>query len=489
MYVTMIAAECAPVAKAGGLGDVVAGLARELALRHHAVEIVLPRYAAMSLGDVWGLTVSFDDLWVPWGGSAVHCTVFFGFVHGHKCFFIEPHSPEDFFGRDRLYAYVDDVERFAFFSKAALEFLVQAGKRPEIVHCHDWQTSLVPVLLYEQYHDALADQRVCLTVHNFRHQGRTDEHLLERAGFSDVERLLSDERLGDDAVYRGVNLLKGGIVYANFVTTVSPGHAGEARSNGGFGLERTLSIHHEKFGGVLNGVDYDTWNPEIDERIPARYSLDDLEPKYEDKRALRERLWLRHTWSPIVAYLGRLDEQKGMHLVHHALFYALERGAQFVLVGDAHYHEGISRHFDQLKAHLDDNPDCHLELAYDETLAHLVYAGADLVVVPSIFEPCGLVPLVAMRYGTVPVVRAVGGMADSVHDRDQATGPGQEPNGYTFCEASEAGLESALSRSLGLWFDYPDEFRRLARNAMRAEHSWARPGQDYCNIYEHIRHR
>ena len=488
MYVVMVASECAPVAKAGGLGDVVFGLSRELEMRGHAVEIVLPKYAGMRYGDVWGLTIDCHDLWVPWHGGAVHCSVWFGYVHGRRCYFIEPHSDEGFFDRELMYGYPDDVDRFTFFSKAAMEYLYKAGKRPDVIHCHDWQTGLVPVLLYEQYRDVMPDQRVCYTIHNFRHQGLTGPEVLWSTQLARPDDFLDRDRLGDDQRFRAVNLMKGGVVYSNFTTTVSPNHAVEARhGDGGDGLGSTLWTHQDKFGGVLNGVDYDTWNPEIDPLLPARYSAEQVEGKYEAKRRLRERLLMRDNFSPIVAYVGRLDEQKGMGLVHHALFYALEKGAQFVLLGDG-LHNGINGHFRHLKHCLNDNPDCHLEIGYDEELAHLIYAGADMVVVPSMFEPCGLTPMVAMRYGTVPVVRAVGGMVDTVFDRDFSDRPDWQRNGYVFHQGDNTAIESALDRAFGLWFDYPGEFRQLMLNAMRSDYSWARPGQDYLNIYDHIRH-
>jgi len=490
MYIVMVAAECAPVAKTGGLGDVVFGLSRELEIRGHAVEIVVPKYDCLRYDEIWGLAPTHSDLWVPWDGGAVQCTVWFGYAHGRKCFFIEPHATANFFGRGRLYGFADDAERFAFFSKAALEFLLHSGKRPDVIHCHDWQTGLVPVLLYEQYRDAMPDQRVCYTIHNFRHQGVSGPQPLLGAQLGRLEHFLHADRLGDDTSFRAVNLMKGGVVYSNFVTTVSPNHAGEARhGDSGFGLGSTLGVHHGKFGGVLNGVDYDVWNPEIDPFLPARYSAWDVHRKYQNKEALRERFWLRKNWGPVVAYVGRLDEQKGMHLVHHALFYALAHGAQFVLLGDALHHNGISSDFWHLKHCLNDNPDCHLEIGYREDLAHLVYAGADLLVVPSQFEPCGLAPITAMRYGTVPVVRAVGGMVDTVFDRDYSARPPDERNGYVFHQSDNLAIESALRRALGLWFSYPGEFRQLMVNAMRADYSWARPGQDYLNIYEHIRHK
>jgi starch synthase len=486
----MVTSECAPAAKAGGLGDMVSGLSRELELRGNAVEVILPKYAHLRYSDIWDLQPSHHDLWVPWYEGAVRCTVWFGHANGRKCFFIEPHSPAGFFSRDRLYGYDDDAERFAFFSKAALEFLLQAHKRPDIVHCHDWQTGLVPVLLYEQYAAAMPDQRVCYTIHNFRHQGTSGEHVLRATRLGRPDHFLDADRLGDDFRYRGLNPMKGGVVYSNFVTTVSPNHADEALfGDGACGLGRTLKEHQEKFRGVLNGVDYDAWNPETDPLLPAHYSVGSIERKRQNTEALRDRFWLRKTRAPVVAYVGRLDDQKGMHLVHHALFYTLARGGQFVLHGDAHHQDAISRHFRHLKDHLNDNPACHLEIGYREELAHLIYAGADLLVVPSMFEPCGLAPMIAMRYGTVPVVRATGGMVDTVFDRDNSGHPPAERNGFAFHHTDNRAIESALSRALRLWSVRPREFRQLVANCMRADYSWARPGQEYLDIYQHIRHR
>ena len=206
------------------------------------------------------------------------------------------------------------------------------------------------------------------------------------------------------------------------------------------------------------------------------------------KKHSENRFWIRRAHRPVIAYIGRLDEQKGMHLVHHALFYTLARGGQFVLMGDAYYHDSINDHFRHLKGYLNDNPDCHLEIGYREELAHLVYAGADLLIVPSMFEPCGLAPLIAMRYGTV-LVRATGGMIDTVFDRDHSGRPPAERNGYVFHHTDNRAIESALSRALRLWSERPREFRKLMANCVRADYSWARPGQEYLNIYEYIRHK
>ena len=400
----MVAPECAPAAKAGGLGDVVSGLSRELEIRGNAVEIILPKYASLRYSAIWGLAPCYHDLWVPWYGGAVRCTVWFGYAHGLKCFFIEPHAAANFFGRGRLYGYEDDAERFAFFSKAAVEFLLAAGKRPDVLHCHDWQTGLVPVLLREHYGRAMPGQKVCYTIHNFRHQGTSDEQLLWATQLGKPEYFLDADRLGDDFRYRGLNQMKGGVVYSDFVTTVSPSHADEALyDDGASGLRRTLKEHQERFNGVLNGVDYETWNPETDPLLPAHYWASSFEGKRANTRALRDRFWLRQTPGPIVAYVGRLDEQKGMHLV--------------------------------------------------------------------------------------PVVRATGGMIDTVFDRDNSGRPRAERNGYVFHHTDNQAIESALSRALRLWSGSPREFRNLAVNGMRADYSWARPGREYLDIYQHIEHR
>ena len=488
MYIVMVASECAPVAKVGGLGDVVFGLSRELEIRGHAVEIILPKYDCMRYDHIWGLQVSYENLWVPWFNYRIRCTVWFGFVHGRKCFFIEPHSNERFFARGAYYGATDEHIRFAFFSKAALEFLLMAGKRPDIIHTHDWQTALVPVLLFEIYRfSGMENCRVCHTLHNFKHQGIAGEDVLWLTGLGRPGYYFDRNRMGDDFNASAINFTKGAVVYSNFVTTVSPRHAWEARhTEWGYGLGHILYVYQKKFGGILNGIDYEMWNPETDPSLACRYAAGDFEGKSKNTEALRKRMLLRREAKPVVAYVGRLDMQKGVPLIRHALFYSLQRGAQFVLLG-ASAELGINAEFWQLKHEHNDNPDCHLEIGYDEELAHLIYAGSDMLIVPSLFEPCGLTQMIALRYGTVPIVRSVGGLADTVFDRDYSERPPKERNGYVFYQTDNAAIESAMDRAIGLWFSYPDEFRALADNGMRCDYSWNRPGADYLNVYEWIR--
>jgi starch synthase len=330
---------------------------------------------------------------------------------------------------------------------------------------------------------------VCYTIHNFRHQGIGGEQILWATGLGRPEHYFHHDRLGDPAHQGAVNFMKGGIVYSNFVTTVSQTHAWEARhTEQAFGLGHTLDCHQHKFGGVRNGVDYDTWNPAVDRVIPHRYDGESLDRKYLNKEALRDRFWLRKTYAPLIAYIGRLDSQKGVHLICHTLTYALRRGAQFVVLGPSP-DPSINGMFWHLKHQFNDHPDVHFELRFDDELAHLIYAGADLIVMPSMTEPCGLVQMIAHKYGTVPIVRKIGGLAETVFDRDYAHCPADQRNGYVFHQADERGLESALERAVGLWYDYPHEFRTLMVNAIQTDYSWRNPGQDYINIYDYIRHK
>ncbi|MBF2055865.1 MAG: glycogen synthase GlgA [Cyanobacterium sp. T60_A2020_053] len=491
MYIVHIASECAPVIKAGGLGDVVYGLSREIENRGNTVEIILPMYDCMRYDHIWGLHDAYQDLAVPWYDGEIKCSVYCGWVHGRLCFFIKPLSDDNFFDRGCYYGCDDDAMRFAFFSKAALEFLLVSNKRPDIIHCHDWQTALVPVLLYEIYKwHGMANQRVCFTVHNFKHQGFAGGELLKATGLNNENYYYSYERLRDNFNPFAINLMKGGIVYSNHVNTVSPHHAWEARySDVSYGLGHTLELHHYKFDGILNGIDYNIWNPEIDTHIPFQYTMENFEGKSKNRRALRERLLLRDENKPIVAFVGRLDYQKGVELVHHALYYSLHHNAQFVLLGSATGAE-INNWFRHEKDFLNNNPDCHLELGFHEELAHLIYAGADIIVVPSMYEPCGLTQMIGLKYGTVPVVRGVGGLMDTVFDKDydQHHAP-EKRNGYVFYENDYPALESGLARAIGLWHHFPKDFEQLQKQGMEYDYSWNQPGKQYVRLYDYIRHK
>ena len=297
------------------------------------------------------------------------------------------------------------------------------------------------------------------------------------------------DRLQDTGNRAALNLMKGGIVYSNFVTTVSPHYAWEImNTNQDYGLGRTLHTHAGKIGGILNGLDYDTWNPEVDRHIPQVYGPATPDKKYADKQALRQRFWLQDVFKPIVSYIGRLDHQKGVPLITHAINYCLQHGCQFVLLGTSPDAK-IAQHFWALKRQYNDNPDCHIEIGFNEDLSHLIYAGADMIIVPSLFEPCGLTQLIGLKYGTVPIVRGVGGLADTVFDANYSPKPYAERNGYVFNDFNPAGIESALSRAIGLWYNYAQHFRELMLNGMRYDYSWNHSGEHYLNVYDLIREK
>jgi len=484
LYIAMVSAECAPVAKAGGLGDFIHGLGRELMACGHEVEIVLPKYDVLRYECIQGLRPVRRDLWVPFERETIHCDVESGQVDGLRCLFVDVHSRHGFFNRGRIYGDVDDAERFTVFCHVVLEYFRHAKRRPDVIHCNDWQTGLLPVLLYERYERlGLRRTRVCYSLHNLGYQGWCEPRLLSAHGL-DVQRLMTPDRLQDPGNPRCANLMKGGIVYSNFVTTVSPRYAWEIQhTEQGMGLQSLLKQYHGKFAGVLNGIDVTTWNPATDAAIPCHYDIDRLPRKAKNQRALRERLDLIETARPLVAIVSRLERQKGIELMLHAISYTLNQG-QFVLLGTAS-EPAIAAEFIRLGRDADP-AHCRLQLGYDEDLAHLIYAGADLILIPSRYEPCGLTQMIAMRYGCVPVVRGVGGLADTVFDANDSDRPFSERNGFVFHEPTPEALEGALERALGLWREHPDHFLQLRLNGMRADYSWRTSTQRYLEIYRYL---
>jgi len=489
MHIAMVSAECAPLAKVGGLGDFVQGLSRELARRGHRVEVLLPYYDCLRLDGLAEPRLISSGLAVPFDGELLAVDLYGLDDAGVRLLLLAPDAGRRPFARGRIYGEADDAERFALFCRAVLEVLCQRGESPDILHCHDWHTGLLPVMLFEQYMPrGLERTRVCYSLHNLGHQGWTDAGLLTKVGL-DRQRLCTADRLADGGNPDGINLMKGGIVFANFVTTVSPRYAWEVcHTDQGMGLQGPLQQHQDKFLGVLNGIDDQVWDPAADPLIPVPFSADELPSKAGNQAALRRRLGLADDYRPIVAVISRLDAQKGVELILHGVCHALGLGCQVVLLGSASDPD-LDARFRALAAELADDPNAHLELGFDEALAHQIYAAADLMLVPSVYEPCGLTQLIAMRYGCVPVVRRVGGLADTVFDANHSDRAFDERNGLVFDDLSWAGIESALDRAVALWRDYPDYFRQLRLNGMRADHSWRRPAERYLEVYGHIRAR
>ncbi|QGU31687.1 glycogen synthase [Thermochromatium tepidum] len=486
MHIAMVSAECAPIAKAGGLGDFVQGLARELTRIGERVEVILPAYDVLRFDGLDRPRPLGIELQVPFAGEVIQCRVLGLSLDGYECRLIAPRSGHGFFERGRIYGEPDDAERFVFFSRALVEYVSRPESRPDVLHCNDWQTGLVPVLLAER-RATLGRIPVCYSLHNVGYQGWVEAGLLAAVGL-DPARLLTPERLADPSDPRRANLMKGGIAAADAVNTVSPRHAWELRhTEQGMGLQSWLQRYDYKFGGILNGIDDAVWNPLTDPLIPAHFGPETLPHKAIDRHALRGHLGLEDAADrPIVAIVSRLDRQKGVELIAHGIHSALSAGAQVVLLGHA-IEPAIAERFERLKSALDPNPHAHLELGYDESLSHLIYAGADMILIPSLYEPCGLTQLIAMRYGTVPIARRVGGLADTLQDANYSAAPFEQRNGYLFDEPTGEALNSALDRAIALWRDHPSYFSQLRLNGMRGDYSWRRPAREYLALYAYAR--
>ncbi|OEL13912.1 Soluble starch synthase 3, chloroplastic/amyloplastic [Dichanthelium oligosanthes] len=406
MHIVHIAVEMAPIAKVGGLGDVVTSLSRAVQDLGHNVEVILPKHDCLNLSNVKNLHIhqSFS-----WGGSEIK--VWRGLVEDLCVYFLEPQN--GMFGVGCVYGRNDD-RRFGFFCHSALEFLLQSGSSPNIIHCHDWSSAPAAWLFKENYaQSSLANARVVFTIHNLEF---------------------------------GAHHIGKAMKYCDKATTVSNTYSREVSGHG------AIAPHLGKFYGILNGIDQDIWDPYSDGFIPVHYTPETvIEGKSAAKKALQQKLGLQQNDVPIVGIITRLTAQKGIHLIKHAMKRTLERNGQVVLLGSAP-DPRIQGDFANLANTLqgENHGRVKLCLTYDEPLSHLIYAGSDFILVPSIFEPCGLTQLVAMRYGAIPIVRKTGGLYDTVfdvdNDKDRARARGLEPNGFSFDGADNNGVDYALNR-------------------------------------------
>jgi starch synthase len=496
MHIIHMASELAPLAKIGGLGDVLLGLSRELSWKGHDVDIIIPKYDCMDSSQIRDMAVHVQDLPSFYDGEWFQNTIWMGWVENLKVYFIEPHHPRHFFNRGCIYGCEDDTERFLYFDRAALEFLYKKGLNPDIIHLHDWQTAAIPLLYKEMYQAlGLTKPKTVFTIHNIEYQGRCSKQDLDKIGLKG-DLLFTPEKLQDSIYPEAANLLKGAIIYADFITTVSPNYAKEVLSpKEGKGLEKTLNQYKNKFAGILNGLDYSYWNPEIDRYLPVHFSSRETPANKKDhntidrkayiKNVLREELSLEENHSPIVGCVTRLVPQKGLELIKHALKRTLDKGGQFILLGSSPI-PSISGEFHSLKQAYADHPNVHLFLQHQERLAHMIYAASDIFIVPSMFEPCGLTQMIALKYGAVPVVRKTGGLADTIIDVDHSGKKFEETNGYVFDEPDAKGLESALDRAIDCWFNHPDKWRKLMLQGMNVDFSWNKSSNLYLELYQKL---
>lgn len=471
MRILFVSAEVAPFAKVGGLADVAAALPRALAELGAEVAVAMPKYrgveAKADLEEVSRFPVSI-------GGEDKECVVFRSTLPGGQVpIYFLGHDP--YFDREQIYGegggdYPDSLERFAFLSRGALSLAHHLEIKPEVIHVNDWHTALVPVYLRAGLD--LRGAKTVLTIHNLAYQGVFPWEKRAVLGLPE-QALTALEHQGK------LNLLKGGIATADLLTTVSPAYAREILERGE-GLEDALRARAEDLVGVLNGVDYSVWNPETDPHLWANYSARDLSGKEENKRRLQGELGLENDpRAPLVGMISRLAEQKGFDLVIPAFDRMMALGIQFVLLGtgDPRYEEFFRKAAERYQGRV------AALITFSEEWAHRIEAAADIFLMPSRFEPCGLNQMYSLRYGTVPVVRATGGLADTVKDYD----PGRdEGNGFVFQEYAPEAMLSALRRAVGVYRGDEEAWRRLMLRGMREDHSWEASAREYLNLYRRL---
>ena len=480
LNILMVASEAFPFAKEGGLADVVGALPKFLARRGHDVRVVMPRYYSVNR-DVYGLRQLPGVLTVPMGIiGQMYCGVYEGRMPGTEIpiYFLEH---EAFYGRSGLYevdnqGYLDNDNRFIFLSKAGLELCKMIDFRPAVIHAHDWHTAAIPVLLNTAYRSDpyVGHAASLLTIHNIQHQGSFYEGAMDVLGvgwehFNHLE-LEKDNQ---------VNLLKGGIYHATLLNTVSRGYVREMQTaEYGWGLEGVVRDRAADLYGILNGVDYDEWDPRIDPLIAANYSRDERSGKLLCKRALQREFGLPERDDvPLIGIVSRLVKQKGIDVLAEAIDRILELDVQFVMLGGgepwAHFFFGdvAARHPGRFAC----------RIGYSNELAHRVEAGADFFVMPSAFEPCGLNQMYSLRYGTIPIVRSTGGLDDSVENFDEAAMSG---TGFKFNQLTAGALFDTVGWAVHTWYNNREAIDGLIANGMSQEFTWEEAAARYEELYQ-----
>jgi starch synthase len=473
MRILMVASEVAPFAKTGGLADVLGALPRALARLGHDIEVVMPRYRGVTAGDRVG------RITVPMGERQLDAGVYAAAADGVRTVFVDQPA---YFDREGLYGeegsdYGDNAERFAFLGHAAVRWSSLTGARYDVVHGHDWQAGGLAALLGTPGGGhPLAHVPLVFTIHNLSYQGLFEPSRLPALGFSPALMRMDGMEFWHKASY-----LKAGIMFSRLITTVSPRYAREIQTpEYGCGFDGILRSQADRLIGILNGIDYDQWNPASDPHLPVPFDAGNLSGKVAAKRRALESFGIQAhedaMGRPLIGLVSRLVDQKGFDLVADASAELLGLDATFVVLGtgDAR-HEALWR--DLSAAH---PGRIGTRIGFDEGLAHVIEGGSDMFLMPSQFEPCGLNQMYSLRYGTVPVVRATGGLADTVRDFDPRTGEG---TGFTFDEYSSEAMLSALRRALDA-YRRADVWRGLQLAGMREDHSWTASANEYVSVYE-----
>lgn len=476
MRVLICASEAVPFAKTGGLADVAGALPRALRALGHEVRVALPNYAQVDQEKAQPRPVG--AVTVRMGDESVEARILLSErVPDMPTYLVD--CPR-YFDRSRLYGEEDDAARFAFFCRAVLDYLRVGDWTPEVIHANDWQTALLPVLLRTTYAgDAkLRGIATLFTIHNLAYQGVFAPAVMARVGLD--WSLFAPELL---EFYGNVNFLKGGLVFSDLLSTVSVTYSREIQTEEyGERLEGVLAERKDDLFGVVNGIDYEEWNPATDQRLAAHYAVSSPEGKAVCKADLQERLRLpARPETPLFGLVSRLASQKGLDLLAEALPHLLQLDVQFALLGtgEGYYEElmrDLARQYPEKMAAV---------IGFDNALAHQIYGGGDFFLMPSHYEPCGLGQLISVRYGTIPIVRRTGGLADTIAEFDPETGEG---NGLVFEESSAVALLGAMWRGVAMMANRP-AWSRVGRNAMQCDFSWDRSAEAYVGLYQRATER
>lgn len=476
MQVVFASAEAAPFVKTGGLGDVAGSLPRALVAAGADVIVMVPKYGTIA-SEYTDRMEHVADFYVSLGWRNEYCGLERLVIDGVTYLFIDN---ERYFKRDYPYGFFDDGERFAFFSKAVTESLqhLPEGFQCDVLHCNDWHTALAPVFLREFYQGLPLYERVktVFSIHNIAFQGQyADTILNDILGMAHIPNAARQLRCDE----RSINYMQGALDYSDAITTVSPSYAWEIQTpEYGEGLDGILRRRSNVLSGILNGIDTDAWDPATDPMIHANYSAADMSGKKACKAALQEELGLEvRDDRPLMVMVTRLTRQKGMDLVTYALDRILSGGVQVAVLGTGDYEEPMRYFANKYPG------TCAARITFDNALSHRMYAGADMFLMPSLFEPCGLSQMIAMRYGTLPVVRETGGLRDTVAPYNQFTGEG---TGFTFANFNGDEMGDAVFRGARLYWDDHAAWDQLVQNAMAADFSWVRSADEYMNLYHNL---
>ena len=477
LRVLFCSSEAVPFAKTGGLADVAGALPPALAGLGHDVRLALPKYSAIDSAKIESRAVGkpFD---VRLGDDSVTVKIEVSdAIAGVPTYLVDCPA---YFDREGMYGQPDDAQRFALFCRAMLQFIENDGWKPEVIHGNDWQTALIPVYLRTSYaqHPQFSGIGSLQTIHNLAYQGLFDPPVLQAVGLD--QSLFTTDAL---EFYGKANFLKGGLVFADLLNTVSKKYAEEIQTRDyGERLEGVLTKRRDDLYGILNGLDYEAWNPAADRFIEANYDARNLKPKAANKAALQRRLGLPERADvPVFGLVSRLASQKGLDVLAEVLPHLLRLDVHFAFLGT-----GEQYYQDLLSGLAADHPDkIGLALTFDNALAHQIYAGSDMFLMPSHYEPCGLGQMISLRYGTIPVVRSTGGLADTVTDFNVETGEG---NGFSFQEHTAVALIGAVARAI-LTFKTPPAWAQLMRNALAADFSWDRSARQYADLYQRVADR